>query len=312
MTTKVSAFEIFQFSVAPKYALQNGLVSEYVLCDYNNHTESQLDWDLQWLSLFGFNASLGWEKIFIESDCMWAIPKNSGTLYDSDWLNTSDLGMKTNYSESSNSVSYLGRLDLKLGLNIKTWDFLHVLPYAGISYSRINFTGNGGTYWYGNKSYTGLSYDVSYDSPYAVSGSLEGDVISYQSEIFSYNLGVKVKYNFLKRFTASLDFCMDIFTQANAIDNHLKKDRDYLDKMQGFFRAIKIGSELDVKIWKGLSAGLGFNYKYLFLVKGQDYTKSSSDSTYTRCSDSLYSGYTVSGGTSGWYYSMEIFARYSF
>lgn len=292
---KICAFEIFQFSVAPKYGIKNGVVNEYVISDYNNHIESQLDWDVSWLSLLGFNASVAWEMIFLEADCMWGFPKSSGIIYDSDWLNTSDLSERTNYSESSNRIDYYGNLELKLGAKIKTWEFLYILPYVAISYNRIDFTGSDGFYTYKSSS-----------------GTLSGDVISYKREMFNYSIGTGVKYNFLTRFTVSLGVSVAIFTQANGLDNHIVKEKDYLDKMQGFFRSFKIGTEFDVKIWQGLSVGAGFNFIYLSRTAGISYNKSSSESKYNRGVDDLYPGYTVSGGTSGYDYTVEAFVRYSF
>ena len=303
---KISAFEIFKFSVAPKYGLQNGQLNEYVL--YNNGNKlSELNWEIKNISMLGFNATVGWEMILIETDCMWGFPKESGMMYDSDWQNTSNYGMKTNYSESSNKVDCLGDLGLRLGVNIKTWDFLHIIPYAGIAYSRVKFTANGGTYWYGDKTTTGVSYDVPYNSPKAKIGNMDkyGDVITYEREIFNYLLGVKAKYNFLERYTVSADFGLAIFTQINSIDNHILRSTKFLDKMQGFFKSFNLGTEFDVKIWKGLSAGAAFKFAYINRLVGNDYKKTESETTY-----SLQGG--SNAAADGYTWNLEAFVRYSF
>lgn len=325
LAQKMTAFETFKFSVAPKYAFQNGQINEFVISDFNGHIQSELNWDVQCLSLLGINATVGWEMVYLEVDCFFGIPKPSGSMYDSDWINAANLGMKTNYSESSNSVDYLGNLDLILGVDVKLWESLHIIPYAGISYSKIDFTANGGTYWYGTpaaqarrdygdnyKDHISEYSYVPYNSPLAASDNLNGDVITYKRELFNYNLGLKAKYNFFTRFTASLDFSFAVFTQSNAKDCHILRNDDFLDKMNGFFRTFKVGTELDVKIWKGLSAGAGFNFTYLALTKGIDYSKKSSEIKYNQVTDSLFPGYTVSGGTSGYTYNIEAFVRYSF
>ena len=312
LAQKMTAFETFKFSVAPKYAFQNGQVDEIVLYSNGNQL-SELNWQIDKMSLLGFNATVGWEMILIEANCLWGIPKASGAMYDSDWLNTSNYGMKTNYSESSNFVDSLGDLQLKLGVDIKTWDFLHIIPYLGLSYNRAKFSANGGTYWYGDTSSTGLPYCVSYDSTEAKKGSFGSDVevITYEREMFNYQLGVKAKYEFLTRFTLSADFALAVFTQVNSIDHHILKDNTsspayYLDKMQGLFSCFDVAAELDVKIWKGLSAGLGFRFDYLRLTQGIDYIKKSSDPKYAKASDGS------SAATKGYYYNIEAFVRYSF
>ena len=309
---KICAFEIFQFSVAPKYALQNGQLNEYVICP-NGHVESELNWPLEQISLLGFNASLGWEMFLLETDCLWGIPKASGTMLDSDWLNSSDLSMKTNYSESSNSLDSLCNLKLKLGVNIKTWDFLHIIPYAGVSYSRMAFTANGGTYWYGRPSDTGLSDYVPYNSSDAKTGSFDslGDVITYEREMFNYNIGVKARYNFLTRFTVSIDFSASAFSQINSIDHHIITSYYYLDQMQGWFKCFDFAAEADVKIWRGLSAGLSFDMTIINQIQGIDYVKTGTSTTYNRGTNDMFSGYTVAGAD-GYWYNIEAFVRYSF
>jgi outer membrane protease len=301
---KLSAFEIFQFSVAPKYALQNGQLNEYVLYT-NGQKQSELNWEIQNISMIGLNATIGWEMLLLEADCMWGIPKDSGAMYDSDWLNTSNYGMKTNYSESDNKVNYLGDLGLRFGLNIKTWNFLNINPYVGIAYTRIKYTANGGTYWYGNNNL--YPYN---DPDHSSSGTFTGDVISYERELFNYLLGLKLKFNFLTRFTVSADFGLSVFTQINSLDHHILKDGTsspayYLDKMQGFFKSFNVGTEVDVKIWKGLSAGAGFKFVYINQLVGNDYQKTSSETKYSLLS-------TANSAADGYTWNVEAFVRYSF
>lgn len=302
MAGNLSAFEIFQFSLAPKYGLEWGQMNELVLYK-NGNKESELNWEIDSLNLLGFNATAGWEKILIEADCMWGIPKASGIMKDSDWLNTSDYGMKTDYSESSNAVDFYGDMELRLALNIKTWEFLHILPYGAIAYSRIKYTATGGTAWYGHSFNPMVSWDDS--SVTALDLDSYGDVISYERESYSYKIGLKVKYSFLSRFTLAADFGFDIYTLVNSFDSHLVTKYDYFDKMQGFFKSFDLGAELDVKIWKGLSAGASFKYVFINQMVGNDYKKSSDSSSYTLLS-------SVNAAASGYYYHADFFVRYSF
>ena len=303
---KVCAFELFQFSVAPKYALQWGQMNGNVL--YSNRNKlSELNWQLDSVNMLGFNATMGWEMIFLEANCMWGFPKTSGRMFDSDWQNKSNYGMQTNYSDSLNKVDYLGNLEIRLGLKIKTWDFLFIKPYGSITYQRYEFTAEGGDFWYGDKSSTGLRYDVSYNDPEAKTGNFDsyGKVINYKREAFNYCLGSKFDFSFLEIFTVSLDLGLSVYTAVNSVDNHILRKINFLDKMQGFFNTFYIGSELDVKIWKGLSAGTAFRFSYQKQLEGKDYQKTSGSDTYKVDS-------SVFAAASGYYYNLEFFVRYSF
>lgn len=307
---KAFSFELFQFSVAPKYALHNGQLNEYVLYKNGNNL-SELNWEIKNISLLGFNATMSWEMILLEAECMWGFPKASGNMLDSDWLNSSNYGMKTDYSESSNRVDYLGDLELRMGVNIKTWDFLYIIPYGCISYSKICFEAENGYGWYGDykNSKDGLNhYWSDAEAKYLKSGTL--CPVDFERETFNYGLGIKSSLLLFKRYTFSLDFCLAIFTQINSIDKHyttMNKSsyNSYLDKMQGFFKSFTIRSEFDVKIWKGLSAGAGFKFVYINQTLGNDYSKTSTETKYSLDS-------TVNAAASGYSWNVEAFVRYSF
>ena len=300
------SFELFQFSVAPKYALQYGQMNEYVLYS-NGNTQSMLNWEIDRINLLGFNATMGWELLFLETNCMWGFPKSSGTMCDSDWLNTQNYGMKTNYSESENNLDYLGNVELRFGLNIRPVSFLSIKPYFGISYDRIEFSADGGTYWYGARSNTGLSEHVSYSDSRAKTGSFSsyGTVIKYKRETFTYNIGSKVGVKFLTRFLVTADFGISIYSAINSVDEHILTKKSYLDKMQGFFKTYYLGAEVDVGIWKGLSAGSSLKFVKINQLTGNDYSRKSTSKQYALDN-------TVLAASGGYYYNIEFFVRYSF
>ena len=307
---KLSAFELFQFSIAPKYALEWGQMNEYVLYS-NGNKLSELNWQIDSVNLLGFNATMGWEMILLEADCMWGFPKLSGSMEDSDWLNTSNYGMKTDWSKSENNVEYLGNLELRLGVNVKIFDFWYLIPYVNISYSRIKFESENGYGWYGDKKYSSDGADHYWSDPqssYMKTGSL--CPIAYERETFNYGLGIKTRFSFFERYTFSLDFGLAIFTQINAIDKHYltiskSSDRAYLDKIQGVFKSFSLGTDLDVKIWKGLSAGAGFNFHFINQAVGASYSKEPGENSYKRNAG-------ANSAASGYSYNFELFVRYSF
>lgn len=307
---KLCAFELFQFSVAPKYGLEYGQMNEFLM--YKNGNErSELNWEINTINLLGFDTSIGWEMILVKVDCMWGFPKSSGNLYDSDWLNTSNYRMKTNYSENENSVDYLGNLGVKLSINLKIFDFWRILPYLSISYNRIKFSAENGYGWYGDTSKTTDSqYHYWYDSESKKYSTGELCPIDYDRETFNYVIGIETSFTFFSRYILSLDFGLAIFTQVNSIDNHYSDfDKSsytaYLDKMQGYFKSFSLGTDIDIKIWNGLSAGIGFNFIFINQILGNTYEKSSSLTTYQKNSN-------YNSAASGYYYNLETFVRYSF
>lgn len=307
---KISAFEIFKFSVAPKYGLEWGQMNEFLMYT-NGNKRSELNWEIDSVNLLGFNASVGWEFVLIKVDCMWGFPKSSGIMKDSDWLNESNYGMKTNYSNSENTVDYLGNLDLRLCLNLKIFEFWYLIPYANISYNKIKFSAENCYGWYGNKKYSTDSQNHSWADPeakYLPTGIL--CPIDYERETFNYGIGLETNFLLFERYKISLDFGLSVFTQINSIDKHYTKmDKSscisYLDKMQGFFKSFNIGTGVDIKIWKGLSAGLGFNFVLINRFIGATYTKSEGDTTYK--DNTAYNS-----AVSGYSYKVEAFVRYSF
>ena len=316
-TGKLCAFELFQFSVAPKYAIQNGQVNEYVLYS-NGNLLSELNWEIQNMSMLGFNASMGWEMLLLETNCLWGFPKESGILMDSDWQIQS---MKTDYSESDNYIDYMGDIELRIGINIKTWNFMYIIPYFGINYHRVKFTARDGTAWYGSGKKTMVAYNDASVAPqdlYELAVARLGDsaiheVITYDRETFNYILGLKVKVAFLSRFTISSDCGLSLFTQINSLDDHILKgmllpsaSSVFLDKMQDWFKSYYLGTEVDVKIWKGLSAGIGLRFCMINQMIGKDMERKKSAKSYSNSKNG------EKAAASGYSWNIETFVRYSF
>ena len=76
--------------------------------------------------------------------------------------------------------------------------------------------------------------------------------------------------------------------------------------MQGFFKSFDAAAEFDVNIWKGLSAGAGFKFVLINNTDGNDYCRKSTEKKYSIPSDGS------KARTSGYYYNIEAFLRYSF
>lgn len=307
---KAFSFELFQFSVAPKYGLQYGQMNEYVLYT-NGNTQSELIWQIEKMNLLGFNATMGWELLFLETNCMWGFPADSGQLLDSDWQNNKNYSMKTNYSISENSVDYFGDIDLRVGLNIKTWNFLFLKPYVGIAYNRINFSAKNGYGAYGDASNSSDRKNHNWYDEEARKIS-KGNLceIAYEREQFVVDIGLKTDFKFLSRFILKFDFSISLFSQINTIDTHYadtakSKSIKYLDKMQGAFKTVNIGAELDVSVWKGFSAGTSFKFVKINQTLGNDYRKDLNYKTYKPDTG-------VIAAASGYSYNIEFFVRYSF
>lgn len=305
--SRAFAFELFKFEIAPKYSILNGQMNELVFYQ-NGHKMSELNWELKNLNCLGFNASATWEFLTIDSSFTWGIPGKSGEMPDSDWLNSSNYSMKTNLSISDNIVDSYFDMDLKLLFNIKATSFLTVRPFIGLSYTRASFHSENAYGWYGNPT-NSRPYWVAYNDPQATFyGVGQLSYIDYKIEDSHYNFGVRTTFYFLERCTASLTFGTAFFSQYTDTDIHhafsSANEKFYLDKQNGYFTRYTLGTDIDVKIWKGLSAGTAFQYTWILETRGLLYMHSGSTSKYEIQKDK--SGFSAN------YWNLDFFVKYSF
>ncbi|MBR4373907.1 MAG: omptin family outer membrane protease [Treponema sp.] len=286
----------FSLSVEPVFGVRNGQVDEYVFlkeCDYDDDKLSELNWDLQNEFLYGAKIDANLKRFFVNTQFSLGIPRKSGTMIDSDWMNVqlknaSDYQYKTNYSVSDNYLESDFDFSVKLGADIPLGTFgittIDVKPFVGFDYNSISFIAKGGTAWYGNTNSKGFYSPYDDESNRSVY-NLDGDVISYERKSYIFWLGFETEFDFPNPLSVSTGFQVSPYLYAESIDTHLLTKRMYGDKTPGFFSAFKWHIAESFKFTPRLSLVLDFSWLYVRVLRGDDYIKTISATAYTKSTD---------------------------
>ena len=92
----------FHFSVEPLYFFEMGTLNEFVFAKDSleqKYKLSELNWNVNNHEI-GMKAELGWKWIGLDTSFSFGIPGDSGYMYDSDWMHSTNHSMKTNLSKS--------------------------------------------------------------------------------------------------------------------------------------------------------------------------------------------------------------------
>lgn len=280
--TKTEEKDYLALRITPEIGLLNGSVKEYVFensCLNKDHKESELDWDVKNIVLFGISGDFDiLDYVYAGINFDIAVPADSGYMQDYDWLNSmgSIYGHAewekenpqelTNYSKHDNRLEKCLSFSVGLGGNIYLPMDFKITPFAAYSFDYIGFTGSDG---YGTYKWNDFK-----DEPF------EGNVIAYKQETNAILAGVKVQTSFLPKTFLSAEFCFSpALTFTNASDYHFKNGgalnpygMAYLDKFKNIWQ-IKAGTRAQFVFNQHHSAGLSGTLQYIPLQKGQNYTK---------------------------------------
>ena len=292
--------ENFSLSVEPLFGMKWGQIDEYVFfnnCAYDDDKLSELNWEIKPEFYYGLKISGGWKDFFGESYFSAGIPKETGLMIDSDWLNVSvsnaqDYQYKTNYSESDNRLDYDINFGFKGGYDFQIKDFINIKPALAFDYSNIKFTASGGTGWYGKSA----SIDGRYYAPYSDTENRDvhnfsGRVITYKRIAYTFWLGSDFSIalplpDFLTGDSQSLSlntgFFISPYVYAVSFDAHLSRKSDFADLTVDYFSAFKWNLGLTYEFNSRHSLSINANYFYMKVLRGDDYEKTSSDTNYTK------------------------------
>ena len=311
-------WEDFSLSVEPFLGLKSGQVDEYVFLKNSNFSDdklSELNWEIKPEWYYGLKAHGEWKNFFEETQISFGIPMNTGLMMDSDWRNiqysASSGGntAQTNYSESDNHLDYDISFSLKGGYEFTVKEIFKIKPAAAFEYHNIKFTGKGGTAWYGNTINTGECHDYGpwynyNDSNHRTILGFSGkDVISYQRSIDFLWLGSDFSVILPKNFEVSTGFFFAPFVYAISYDSHLLTKIDYADKTIGFFGAFKWNLGATYNITEKHAVSLSASYFYMRVLRGDDYEKASSASSYKKSS-------SAEGGAGAKYFDLTLSYRF--
>ncbi|MCR5607411.1 MAG: hypothetical protein K6F69_11425 [Treponema sp.] len=285
------------FTVEPFFGITYGQMGEHLYSKDSSGEYKQvsyLEWEEKPLFLLGANLGIKYKRFSINPSVSFAIPASCGNMYDSDWIELTDL--KTNYSISENTVySYL-KLNLQFAFEFKPLETFSVIPITEIQYSYASFNAANGYGWYGDYQHSSTGTNVSYSSPYAKyyeEGSLcELDYKRYEIAAFA---GFTLKFTPLEKwiFTVSAEASPIAYTMA--FDTHYQNaaktaSNDYLDIILSYFAEYKLSTSAYFILTKHSSLGVNVSGYISKETQGYTYKKSSSEK-YAKISNQL-------GGTS--------------
>ncbi len=311
----------FSLSAEPLFGFKSGQVDEFVFLKKSNYDSdklSELNWEISHECYAGIKLSGGFRNIFVETSFCVGIPSKTGLMKDSDWMNLVKSGAenyqyKTNYSESGNLLKYDFSCGLKAGYlfrlpkvkSLKTC----VKPFLGFQFKNIKFEGDGGTAWYGAAIENGYYAKWNdWENQSAASGSLSGKVISYQRKSSVFWVGADSEFEFLDDFSFFAGFKISPYLYSESMDRHFLTGTDYLDVTPGFFAAFDFSLGAGYKITARQMICLSAEYFYMRCLRGDDYTKSSSQKNFSasgKASD-------VDGGAAERCFSISLSCRFNF
>ncbi|MCR4735016.1 MAG: omptin family outer membrane protease [Treponema sp.] len=285
----------FHFYAAPLYYYEYGYQNEFVFAEDSNNMEykmSELNWNINNHEIGG-TAQIGWKWLGLNTSFSFGLAADSGSMYDSDWLNPDDHSMKTNFSISDNylnkansfSAGLTGYLPVTAEALANTF-YAQITPSIQYDYTYYYFNASNGEGWYGTKDSTGLDEVVAYDDPQAThyeKGSL--GKIDYSRENHNINLGLGINTKIISRINFQVNYFISCYSLINSIDTHFavntrKTGTDYYDVMKGFFKNSTITANIEYNFWNNFYIGAGYRFYYQNLVDGVTYIKSHTASEY--------------------------------
>ena len=259
----------FSFRITPQFEIANGMIQEYVFdpkCKNTGNKLSQLDWHLKTIALFNLQAdfdilrygALGFSGSF-------GVPQRSDYMQDYDWLNSEndkwskdDPKELTNFSEHINHLDKFVNYQIYLGGNVYLPLEIKLTPYIGYLYEFIRFTGSNGYATYKADKWKPMDFS--------------GNVISYEQELNTFMLGLKLLLNCIPRTTIGFKFNISPkLTTLNAIDFHYVNSGAYGTAFKDSFKnLLLIDTSLltQYRFTKNHSAGISARIQYIPLSKG--------------------------------------------
>lgn len=308
----------WKLSVEPIFGMKYGQVDEYVFlkkCDYDDDKLSELNWDMKSELYAGGKIDFGYKKLFSNLSLKFGIPKKTGEMVDSDWFNV-EIKDKENYQYKTCRSEHDNYLDKDFSFNINVgYDFyvfkgentkINIKPIIGFDYNSIKFKAKNGIGYYGwkNNFKDKNGYYAEWnDEENSEKTNFSGDVISYTRQTYITWLGFDSTFNFLNNVEANLGFKISPYIYAESIDTHIGRKTMFGDKTPGYFKAFNINFGVAYNFNKRNAICLNANYFYCGILRGDDYIKSVSETSYKKDS-------TVDGGAAEHYFDLSLSYRF--
>ena len=263
--------KIFSIKLEPIFGLRNGTLIESVFEKKNNEYKklSHLNWQHLNNVYLGGNVTLSFWDFDLSVSVAGFIPKRSGTMDDSDWINLDSV--KNIYSISENYLwrSAFAGVNLQYDFDILNW--LSISPAFAFDYNYTYFNAKNGYGWYATSNYTGTGKNESWDSPYAKffpKGKLYG--ITYNRMSLETWLGFSVTFLPIKQLQIELSSFINPVVYMESFDHHEKKGY-YADIAYNYFESFKAKIHITGNITKSISVSLNSTLKYIPETLGEAY-----------------------------------------
>ncbi len=252
-TAATYASSDFDFSLTALGGVRHGGALELLLekdTDGIFKRKSELLWEFDSCSYLGGAADVRWNVLRASAYAAGFLPKRSGNMYDSDWMQLDSV--KNDYSISENAI---GRGSFftggHVGAEFPLLRWLKIEPEIAIEYEYVYFSAKNGYGWYGDRNYSATKQDVPWDSPYAKTlpaGRLYG--IDYERQTIFTWTGLALHFLPLQELEAGISILAAPFVYFDSIDHHHSRGSGnfYYDEMYGIFKAGRLNCFVQLNI----------------------------------------------------------------
>ena len=212
--------------------------------------KSELLWEFDSCYYLGGTADVCWNVLHATAYAAGFLPKQSGNMYDSDWMNLDSV--KNDYSISENAI---GRGSFftggHIGAEFPLLRWLRIEPHIALEYEYFYFNARNGYGWYGDWRYSATKKDVPWNSPYAQAipaGRLYG--IDYDRETLFTWTGLSLHFLPLHALETGISVLAAPFVYFDSIDHHHDRDGGhfYYDELFGIFKAGRLNCFVQLNI----------------------------------------------------------------
>ena len=310
----------WNLSVEPLFGCKIGELGEYVYqqnCRYSDNKLSELNWDIKSAVYLGAKIAGGWKGIGLSTYVTGAIPKRSGIVMDSDWLNkqyanAENYLYKTNYSESDNYLESNWSWGIQGGYTFRPWYFFECTPFVAFDIDYKAFTAKDGYFWYA-KTISGTNFYSRYDdSKNNKEGAFSENNKGYTGVDIEYNrytyllwIGANLHFNIPYGIGFDIGFQIAPYLYSISRDNHVLTKSRYADIVRGSFEAYKWMAAVSYRFTKHILLSLGGEFFWAKTIQGDTYVSTNDGKTYDKNS-------TIKGGAGEYYFDAHLSLRYIF
>lgn len=236
---------------------------------------SLLEWDRN-VFLFGANIHSSFKNMHASAQALSSIPnQKSGTMDDSDFLNTDDYDIKTRYSTGANNAAISNAFEFSLGYDFKTTHWLSFSPCASIQFFYDSFERKTAEGWYNMSN--GWWYDEdSIHYPRTFTNSDGKTVtqklgeIDFMRKSFITWLGFSAIAEPAKKFRIRFGFQISPYAFSKFIDTHMAQDKLTKEKFgihtkmiqSSYFNLLSLFAGAEYDICDRISLTLAFRYAF--------------------------------------------------